>query len=647
VKSLLDEARAKLPGVKVRIGRLSDFADGILGEKVAVPVVRGDMPDTWIHGPMSDPQGASLARRIRPEIAATEALNTLLSGWTVEAPPATPTIARAYEQSLLYGEHTWGGAYWWIYGNYRAHYGEAWREERAAGRFERIESSWAEHTAYIKAAETILEPCFKDQMAMLARSVDVEGGRFVVFNPLPWKRDGQVVVASGRTGIQGVKPVGGGEAVPVSHEPGGVISFFARDLPSLGYRTYIAAAAAPSSAPARVNADPAAGIIESPHFRAVLDTNRMVLRSLIDRRDGRELVNAEAEHGFGEYVYERFTSDQVAAFVKAYVKIDSEWATNELGKPMLPQVDATRRGAAATFLTTYELSPDRVRVVGVANDAPGMRGPIRVSFELPADRPYLEVTVALDKPAEPWPEAGWIAFPFKVESPRFQLSRLGSVVNPAEDLVPGVNRHLFALNGGLTVAGPDGRGAGLYAVDSPLVSLGEPGCWRYSVEDFPRAPSVYVNLFNNQWTTNFRLWNEGTWISRVRVWTVSEATDREGSLVTPALEAQHPLVGEEFEGPAGPLSAEASGLELSRRGVQLTAFGANPDGQGIVLRLWELAGQSGECRVRFPAGWKAREAQPVDLRGRPTGSPVPIVDGAFAFSLRAFAPASFVCQPSP
>ena len=210
VKSLLDEARAKLPGIKVRIGRLSDFADGILGENVPVPVVRGDMPDTWIHGPMSDPQGASLARRIRPEIASTEALNTLLSCWAVETTPATPTIARAYEQSLLYGEHTWGGAYWWIYGNYRAHYGEAWREERAVGRFDRIESSWEEHTAYIKSCETIVQPCFKDQMERLARSVDVRGARFVVFNPLPWARHGQVVVASGRAGIHGVRPVDGG-----------------------------------------------------------------------------------------------------------------------------------------------------------------------------------------------------------------------------------------------------------------------------------------------------------------------------------------------------------------------------------------------------------------------------------------------------
>ena len=36
VKKLLDEAAQKLPGVKVRIGRLSDFADAILAEKAEI-----------------------------------------------------------------------------------------------------------------------------------------------------------------------------------------------------------------------------------------------------------------------------------------------------------------------------------------------------------------------------------------------------------------------------------------------------------------------------------------------------------------------------------------------------------------------------------------------------------------------------------
>ncbi|MCC6234365.1 MAG: hypothetical protein IT580_17115, partial [Verrucomicrobiales bacterium] len=117
VDALIREAREKLPGVKISIGRLSDFADRIQAEGAEVPVVRGDMPDTWIHGVMSDPRGASLARRARGEMMTAELLNTLLAeGWQGGAPEARDALREAYASSLLYGEHTWGGAYWWIYG---------------------------------------------------------------------------------------------------------------------------------------------------------------------------------------------------------------------------------------------------------------------------------------------------------------------------------------------------------------------------------------------------------------------------------------------------------------------------------------------------------------------------------------------------
>jgi hypothetical protein len=145
VKKVLDQAAKELPAVKVRIGRMSDFADAILAEKPALPVVRGDAPDSWIHGLMSDPAGARIARNARPLITATEALNTQLRGWGVDIPEAGPAVSGAYEHSLLYGEHTWGGSVGWI--GRKLSYGEEFKKNRAAGLLQRIENSWAEHTA--------------------------------------------------------------------------------------------------------------------------------------------------------------------------------------------------------------------------------------------------------------------------------------------------------------------------------------------------------------------------------------------------------------------------------------------------------------------------------------------------------------------
>jgi len=93
---------------------------------------------------------------------------------------------------------------------------------------------------------------------------------------------------------------------------------------------------------------------------------------------------------------------------------------------------------------------------------------VTTRIALEANEPYLDLEVTVhDKPADPWPEAGWICLPLKVDSPQFRLGRLGSIVDPTRDVVPGANRHVFAINTGVAVFDAQGRGAGVCAMDSP------------------------------------------------------------------------------------------------------------------------------------------------------------------------------------
>ncbi len=647
VKKLLDQAAKQLPGVKVRIGRLSDFADAILAEKAKLPVVRGDMPDTWIHGPMCDPAGAKLARNTRPAIAACEALAAQLDAWGVQRPGTAAIIAAAYEKSLLYSEHTWGGALYWItpYGkDTKWGYGDVWKAERAAGRFRRLEDSWAEHTAYIEAARDLAMPALEKNLQALAQNVGADGKRFVVYNPLPWKRDGVVSVKSDAA-FAAVKPTDGVDALPVESR-GGELRFVARDVPAMGYRTYVSVKA--ELPPSRLAGDAKSATIESPFFKAVLDPAHGAIRSLTDKRTGRELVDANAPHGFGQYLYERFDANNTADFVNSYLKIKATWAASELGKPNLPPATEAPYRAASPANCTLSVESTPVSITATMRAAAGPNLPHAVTTRLIlyADEPFADLEVTLhDKAADPWPEAGWICLPFKVESPRFRLGRPGSIIDPARDIIAGANHNLFSINTGITVTDPRGRRVGVCALDNPLASLDTPGCWKYSPDFVPRRPVVYFNLFNNQWTTNFRYWNEGTWTSRVRLWT-NDRANAERALITPSLEARYPLLAAVADGPAGKLPTARSGLELSRKGVLVTAFGANPDGAGTVLRLWEYAGGSGQCRVQLPAGMNATSVQPVDLRGCPAGKPIAIKQGAFAADLKAFAPTSFVIVAS-
>jgi alpha-mannosidase len=600
VRALLAEAAAKLPGVRVRIGRLSDFSDALLAEHPTLPVIRGDMPDTWIHGPMSDPAGARLARLTRPELSTAESLQTMLRVWGVVERWPTQAVDHAFEQSLLYGEHTWGGGQYWIRRYDDADgfpYGDQWRVWRRQPKVQRLESSWEEHTDYIRGAARWSREWLKAGLDQLARSVAVAGRRVVVFNPLPWTRDGEVVLDTGDLdsvrGWRAVERRAGGTVEPVTIRDG-QSTFVARAVPGLGYRTYVPAEPERDRDPRRhrAQADPVAGTLENEHFRVVLDPVRGVLRSVVERRSGREWVDAASAHGFGAFLYERFSRLEVDEFVATYVKIRADWATNELGKPLMPTVDQApyRAESPGGFQTRCEITPTGVeaimttRGVSAGDHGTSIPCPVTLRVRIPNDLPWLELEMTLhDKPADPWPEAGWLCLPFTVGDPNFRLGRLGGVVNPAVELVPGSNHELFALNGGLTVTGPDGRGIGLCSLDAPLVSLGRPGCWRFSSGWRDRPSAVYVNLFNNQWTTNFRLWNGGTWTYRVRLWAAGARGKDRDNLVVPSLEQRWPLRAASVAGVPGSLVPARAGLTVSERGILVTSFGpaddqvANPD----------------------------------------------------------------------
>ena len=236
IKRLLEQAHRELPGVKIRMGRLSDFGDAILREKPSLPVVRADLSDTWIHGVMSMPIETRLARNLRPAIAAYDTLNTLLSAWGVDVRPCREAVAAAYEGSLMYGEHTWG----YDAKQFPRLYGKAWQEAEAAGRYKRLEESWGEKAAYVTKPAGRILPAMAQDLERLAKAVKVDGPRIVVFNPLPWPRDGLVTLdldgEPPRWLPTRLKDVVSGKHV-ACERVGNKAMFVARQVPPLGYRT--------------------------------------------------------------------------------------------------------------------------------------------------------------------------------------------------------------------------------------------------------------------------------------------------------------------------------------------------------------------------------------------------------------------------
>lgn len=639
IDNLLAQAAKEMPGVRIHLGTLDDFAKAIIAENPELPTIKGDTPDTWIHGLMSNPQESKIARNIRPLEPALDALNTQMQIWGIQTQPLTEKLSKAYEQSLLYGEHTWG-----MNAEFgpRYSYGDEWEKWiteakaepiPAGGDYSKLSNSdatetqtgsktkWLKsydaHRQYIYNTASIVNRELNSRLDLLAKSVDVAGKRFVVYNPLPWKRSGTVEIHG--TNRQTV---------------------FVKNIPANGYVTISEKELKKETASADQET-----VLITPNFTAVFDLKKGGIVSLIEKKTNRELVDRKSAYALGQFLHERFSSVEVDQWFNSYSRIIDGWGLNDLGKPGMPS-------AAKVPYLVFTPENWKIEVIHsgqtdiatlTTSETNGFAKKYTLIFTFPRNEAYVDVEWKVDsKTPEKHPEGGWLCFPFAIDKPTFTVGRLGGPINPATDIISGTNRNLMAVNTGVSIVQADNNGVALSPIDSPLISLGEPGLWKFSMDYVPAAPAVFVNLYNNMWNTNFPLWQEGSWTERVRIWSKPANEQTVANLTAKSWEARLPLLVGSAEGNAGKLKDKNQGLTLSREGVLVTAFGKNPDGEGTIFRLWEQSGISGKVTVNFPSGAKYTTATPVNLRGEKLGKPLQISKGKLIINLSSYAPASFI-----
>ncbi|NLU90636.1 DUF5054 domain-containing protein [Chitinophaga sp. Ak27] len=639
IRELLDHAKKEFPGVTIHFGTLDDFAKAVLAENPSLPTVKGDCPDTWIHGVQTNPEETKIARNIRPMEPTLDGLHTQMKVWGLPVGSIAAKLAKAYEQSLLYAEHTWG-----MNAEFgpRYSYGDEWKkwmEEAAAeplpenGNYAALKNSNARNTAvgskrkwlysydvkrqYIHNTNDIVTREMDKELSLLATSVNRRGKRLVVYNPLPWKRSGMIE-----------NPFQKGSYV------------YVKDVPPSGYKTYTPDELKSGDATNDGHPD-----FSTPYFKVVFDLTKGGIASLIEKSTGRELVDQSSKYVLGQFLHERFSANEVNQWFSAYSRIKDGWGLNDFGKPGMPGADKipyrsfTPKNWKITVL--HSAVADIATLTSDATE--GYAKSYTLTFTFPRHEAYVDVEWAVnDKTADKQPEGGWLCFPFGIKQPSFTVGRLGGAIDPAKDIVTGTNRHLMAVSTGVAVVQPDQSGMALSPIDAPLVSMGEPGLWKYSLDYVPKVPSVFINLYNNMWNTNFRLWQDGSWSERVRVWPVNPGSSVTDNLSQNAWEARLPLLTAVADGEAGNMPASKSGLALSRKGVLVTAYGDNPDGEGTILRLWEDAGAAGECTVNLGKDSGVKAVIPIDLHGTSAGKRINVNNGMFSFKLNKYAPASFL-----
>jgi alpha-mannosidase len=622
VQELLSEAKRNLPDVKIKLGKMEDFADAIVSEEKSgakVPVIHSDMPDCWIHGAGTMPSMENIAHKTRTEITAVESLDEYLKIWGITRPDIKKELFHAHEKSLMYGEHTWGGS--------RNLEGQNAYSDK---NFEKdiqtdenckwLQKTWDDHADYIKKSDSITMKLLKDELKQLSENVDVDGKRIVIFNPLPYSRDAIVEIP----GHEGQK-------------------FLAKNLPPGGYKTWKLNEVLNKTKSEFTFSDKV--ILENAFLKVSIDKVKGGIISIVDKKTNRELVDSKAKYAFGQYLYQRFDRTQTKAYdlgcehIDSYYGFCARWNIRADIPENVPYIESV-----PSFTKMKVCKNDLIQTAELTADASDIiTSKVTILITLPFNSPWFEIAIRIDdKKPDYWPENGSFYLPVKAEHPQFRIGRIGAVVDPTKDFAIGSNRTYGYVNTGAMITDADGVGLGICPLDHRIMSFGEKGIYTIDPVYVPKTSLCSVSIFNNLWTINFPYWIEGTIVSRVRIWAIHDL--KPSNLIEPAMEAQYPVFAVIADGVKGNLPESASGLKFSRPGISLISYQSNPDGKGTILRIWEQVGKSSILMVTFPNGAKYTTATAVNLRGDILGKPISISNRTLKFYIHSYAPSSFVLE---
>lgn len=291
------------------------------------PSASGTATGHWATVKLRVPETTSRMRQASSALPAAEAAATIASLVRGAAYPRLD-LAEAWRDLLTFQEHTTGSGPW-------------------PGYLTRWETDWNEASQYVFSlrGHSNTEQQFRRALDWLAAPPPGEAPTqaVMVYNGLSWRRDGPVVVA-------GLPPdLGDGPLVAVDLATGAEsacedvpgtsrrIVFFARDVPSVGYRLY--------------RIEPAGERLQAPlpdfQLRAQWSATGD-LTSILDSGSGRELLVAEADQPFG--------SLHVALRRQPYFQADVGAADVRVADgPVTRRVEFARQGSALplTVLTTY------------------------------------------------------------------------------------------------------------------------------------------------------------------------------------------------------------------------------------------------------------------------------------------------------
>ncbi len=553
-----------------------------------VRTFRGELPHTdYVVGAISTAKETTINRLTHDKLLSAEKAATVASLVCDRAYPADQ-ISRAYDDMLLYDEHTWGK-------DYPTGPAQDW--------------AWNEKSHYAYRAAGLTQSVLSGSLDEIAHSIRLEEKQrhIVVFNPLALDRTDVVRVTrfppetpfeliDDQTGqavpYQIVELDGPLAAAPYAphrwargqyerHELFDLV-FVAENVPSMGYKTY-------RLAPRNEWPDGKSDVlvtkeyIENRFFKVTLDPRTGAIASVFDKELSRELVDQEAP-------------DKLNQLVVKWVK------TAERHGPAAPaEVRIGPKGRIYGSLVTRGSGPGCPQLTQ--------------EIVLYANIKRIDLFNRVLKDSTPLQEV-YFAFPFKVDEPKFRFEGSNSVIEPLRDQFPGSNTNYYAVQHWANVSNAD-VGITLSPVESHLLEFG--GLWPCYVSqahhgltspDFGRPfvtaeqltkGHMYSFVLNSNFRTNFQPVQQSDILFRYSLTSHSgpQANSRHRDF---GWSIHNPLIATVVQGDRlGLLDRQATFCQLDKPNVFLTTIKQAEDGNGFIVRLIETDGQQTTATLMVPA----------------------------------------------
>jgi len=534
-----------------------------------IPVRRGDTGLYWEDGAAST--AAELASFRSAQLAARAAEIVALWNSRLGAQDRPEDRRTMWRDLLLFGEHTWGADV-----------------SVSAPDARQTVAQWSYKRRFVESGAAAARQILTDGLLRLGAGTQAGRGR-IVFNAGNWERTDVARVPGGA----GRSFAFGGQELPSVDVEGGDALVVVRDVPPLGYL-----ALRESDRDARLpTADGEALEAKTGGFTVALDGSTGAIRTLTGP-DGKERVKPSEWSGLNQLVY-----------VKGGER-SALWTTgdrNDLKTP--PQLTLTQ---ARLVRARRERLPG-IGVRLVAERALDGFPSIVSTVTLYDDLPWVDIENRLLKEPTLAKEALYVAFPFAFTQPTVEIEVPLGRMTVDRDQQPGSCRDWYChahwvwlhegADSGVLWSGPD----------TPLFTLNDinRGTWRRTI--VPDG-TLFAYAMNNYWHTNYAARQGGQFGCRFRVSLLAPGGGDAAEPVRRGWAACDPLyVSPAYETRAqGPLIAKDRALSIPDKGVLVVGAKPADDGEGVIVKLLDVAGQTRSVGV-WPAAYTFRQARRTNL----------------------------------